>query len=203
MSNQENPLNDIKNVCVFAGSSFGNREIYQQSAQLLAKEIVTNGYNIVFGGGSNGLMGVLADSAIEHDGYIIGVITEQLNDIEVGHPGLNEMLIVDTMHERKQLMAEKSDAIICLPGGVGTWEEFFESLTWNQLGLQSKPIILLNIENYYSTLKAFVEHAVAEGFLPRSTSKELLFVSSVEEAIEEIKNFIPKDKSDWFKRLKE
>jgi len=203
MSNQKNPSNNIKNVCVFAGSSFGNREIYQQSAQLLAKEIVTNGYNIVFGGGSNGLMGVLADSAIAHDGYIIGIITEQLNDIEVGHPDLNEMVIVDTMHERKKLMAEKSDAIICLPGGVGTWEEFFESLTWNQLGLQSKPIILLNIENYYSTLKAFVEHAVEEGFLPRSTANELLFVSSVEEAIEEIKNFIPKDKSDWFKRLKE
>ena len=203
MSNQKNPLNDIKNVCVFAGSSFGNREVYKQSAQLLAKEIVTNGYSIVFGGGSNGLMGVLADSAIEHDGYIIGVITEQLNDIEVGHPGLNEMVIVDTMHERKKLMAEKSDAIICLPGGVGTWEEFFESLTWNQLGLQSKPIILLNIEDYYSTLKAFVEHAVTEGFLPKSTSKELLFVNSVEDALEEIKHFIPKDKSDWFKRLKE
>ena len=203
MRNQKNPSNNINNVCVFAGSSLGNKEIYKQSAQLLAKEIVTNRYSIVFGGGSNGLMGVLADSAIQHDGYIIGIITEQLNDIEVGHPDLNEMVIVDSMHERKKLMAEKSDAIICLPGGVGTWEEFFESLTWNQLGLQSKPIILLNIENYYSTLKAFVEHAVAEGFLPRSTSKELLFVSSVEEAIEEIKNFIPKDKSDWFKRLKE
>ena len=203
MSNQKNPSNNINNVCVFAGSSLGNKEIYKQSAQLLAKEIVTNGYSIVFGGGSNGLMGVLADSAIQHDGYIIGIITEQLNDIEVGHPGLNEMVIVNSMHERKKLMAEKSDAIICLPGGVGTWEEFFESLTWNQLGLQSKPIILLNIENYYSTLKAFVEHAVEEGFLPRSTANELLFVSSVEEAIEEIKNFIPKDKSDWFKRLKE
>lgn len=202
MSHQKTPLNEIKNVCVFAGSSFGNREIYRQSAQLLAKEIVTNGYNIVFGGGSNGLMGVLADSAIEHDGYIIGVITEQLNDIEVGHPGLNEMLIVDTMHERKQLMAEKSDAIICLPGGVGTWEEFFESLTWNQLGLQSKPIIILNIENYYSTLKDFVEHAVHEGFLPRSTSNELIFANSINEAMDLVDNFIPQDKSKWFERLK-
>ena len=202
MSNQKTPLNNIKNVCVFAGSSFGNREIYRQSAQLLAKEIVTNGYNIVFGGGSNGLMGVLADSAIEHDGYIIGVITEQLNDIEVGHPGLNEMVIVDTMHERKKLMAEKSDAIICLPGGVGTWEEFFESLTWNQLGLQSKPIILLNIENYYSTLKDFVEHAVHEGFLPRSTSNELIFANSIDEAMDLVDNFIPQDKSKWFERLK-
>ena len=202
MSHQKTPLNEIKNVCVFAGSSFGNREIYKQSAQLLAKQIVINGYNIVFGGGSNGLMGVLADSAIEHDGYIIGIITEQLNDIEVGHPGLNEMVIVDTMHERKKLMAEKSDAIICLPGGVGTWEEFFESLTWNQLGLQSKPIILLNIENYYSTLKDFVEHAVHEGFLPRSTSNELIFANSIDEAMDLVDNFIPQDKSKWFERLK-
>ena len=202
MSDQKNPSNNIKNICVFAGSSFGNREIYKQSAQLLAKQIVINGYNIVFGGGSNGLMGVLADSAIEHDGYIIGIITEQLNDIEVGHPGLNEMVIVDTMHERKKLMAEKSDAIICLPGGVGTWEEFFESLTWNQLGLQSKPIILLNIENYYSTLKDFVEHAVHEGFLPRSTSNELIFANSIDEAMDLVDNFIPQDKSKWFERLK-
>ena len=202
MSDQKNPSNNIKNICVFAGSSFGNREIYKQSAQLLAKQIVINGYNIVFGGGSNGLMGVLADSAIEHDGYIIGIITEQLNDIEVGHPGLNEMVIVDTMHERKKLMSEKSDAIICLPGGVGTWEEFFESLTWNQLGLQSKPIILLNIENYYSTLKDFVEHAVHEGFLPRSTSNELIFANTIDEAMDLVDNFIPQDKSKWFERLK-
>ena len=195
--------NNIKNICVFAGSSLGNREIYSESAKLLAKEIVSNGYNIVFGGGSNGLMGILAESAIENEGYIIGVITERLDDIEVGHPGLNEMVVVATMHERKKLMAEKSDAIICLPGGVGTWEEFFESLTWNQLGIQSKPIVILNIENYYATLKEFVNHAVTEGFLPNSTSKELLFIDTIEEAMDEIKNFVPKDKSTWYKRLKD
>ena len=195
--------NNIKNICVFAGSSLGNREIYSESAKHLAKEIVSNGYNIVFGGGSNGLMGILADSAIENEGYIIGVITERLDEIEVGHPGLNEMVVVDSMHERKKLMAEKSDAIICLPGGVGTWEEFFESLTWNQLGIQSKPIVILNIENYYATLKEFVNQAVVEGFLPNSTSKELLFIDTIEEAMDEIKNFVPKDKSTWYKRLKD
>lgn len=195
--------NNIKNICVFAGSSLGNREIYSESAKQLAKEIVSNGYNIVFGGGSNGLMGILADSAIENEGYIIGVITERLDDIEVGHPGLNELVVVDTMHARKKLMAEKSDAIICLPGGVGTWEEFFESLTWNQLGIQSKPIVILNIENYYVTLKEFVNHAVTEGFLPNSTSKELIFVDTIEEAMHKIKDFVPKDKSTWYKRLKD
>ena len=116
---------------------------------------------------------------------------------------MNELIIVKNMHERKKMMADKSQAVVCLPGGVGTWEEFFESLTWNQLGLQTKPIILLNIENYYSKLKVFIEHAVKEGFLPQSTSEELVLVNNVDEAIIEIRNFIPKDTSTWYERLKD
>ena len=195
--------NNIKNVCVFLGSSLGNREIYKEATELLAKELVSNGYQIVYGGGSNGLMGVLGDSAVDAGGYITGIITEQLDDIEVGHQGLNELIIVKNMHERKKMMADKSQAVVCLPGGVGTWEEFFESLTWNQLGLQTKPIILLNIENYYSKLKIFIQHAVDEGFLPQSTSDELVLVDDVDEAILQIKNFIPKDTSTWYQRLKD
>ena len=126
-----------------------------------------------------------------------------LDDIEVGHQGLNELIIVKNMHERKKMMADKSQAVVCLPGGVGTWEEFFESLTWNQLGLQTKPIILLNIEGYYSKLSIFIEHAVAEGFLPQSTSDELVLVNDVDEAILQIKNFVPKDTSTWYQRLKD
>ena len=195
--------NNIKNVCVFLGSSLGNREIYKEATELLAKELVSNGYQIVYGGGSNGLMGVLGDSAVDAGGYITGIITEQLDDIEVGHQGLNELIIVKNMHERKKMMADKSQAVVCLPGGVGTWEEFFESLTWNQLGLQTKPIILLNIENYYSKLKIFIQHAVDEGFLPQSTSDELVLVNDVDEAILQIKNFVPKDTSTWYQRLKD
>ena len=194
--------NNIRNVCVFLGSSLGNREIYKEATELLAKELVSNGYQIVYGGGSNGLMGVLGDSAVDAGGYITGIITKQLDDIEVGHQGLNELIIVKNMHERKKMMADKSQAVVCLPGGVGTWEEFFESLTWNQLGLQTKPIILLNIENYYSKLKIFIQHAVDEGFLPQSTSDELVLVDDVDEAILQIKNFIPKDTSTWYQRLK-
>ena len=194
--------NNIRNVCVFLGSSLGNREIYKEATELLAKELISNGYQIVYGGGSNGLMGVLGDSAVDAGGYITGIITEQLDDIEVGHQGLNELIIVKNMHERKKMMADKSQAVVCLPGGVGTWEEFFESLTWNQLGLQTKPIILLNIENYYSKLKIFIQHAVDEGFLPQSTSDELVLVDDVDEAILQIKNFIPKDTSTWYQRLK-
>ena len=195
--------NNIRNVCVFLGSSLGNREIYKEATELLAKELVSNGYQIVYGGGSNGLMGVLGDTAVDSGGYITGIITEQLDDIEVGHQGLNELIIVKNMHERKKMMADKSQAVVCLPGGVGTWEEFFESLTWNQLGLQTKPIILLNIENYYSKLKIFIQHAVDEGFLPQSTSDELVLVDDVDEAIIQIKNFIPKDTSTWYQRLKD
>ena len=194
--------NNIRNVCVFLGSSLGNREIYKEATELLAKELVSNGYQIVYGGGSNGVMGVLGDTAVDAGGHITGIITEQLNDIEVGHQGLNELIIVKNMHERKKMMADKSQAVVCLPGGVGTWEEFFESLTWNQLGLQTKPIILLNIENYYSKLKIFIQHAVDEGFLPQSTSNELVLVDDVDEAILQIKNFIPKDTSTWYQRLK-
>lgn len=195
--------NNIRNVCVFLGSSLGNREIYKKVTELLAKELISNGYQIVYGGGSNGLMGVLGDSAVDAGGYITGIITEQLDDIEVGHQGLNELIIVKNMHERKKMMADKSQAVVCLPGGVGTWEEFFESLTWNQLGLQTKPIILLNIENYYSKLKIFIQHAVDEGFLPQSTSDELVLVNDVDEVILQIKNFIPKDTSTWYQRLKD
>jgi len=185
----------IKTICIFAGSSFGKRQIYRQTAKDLATLITKQGYRIVFGGGSNGLMGVLADAAVESKGHITGVITEQLNEIEVGHKSLTELVVVKSMHERKLEMAKRSEAVICLTGGVGTWEEFFESLTWNQLGIQSKPIVLLNIENYYTPLKAFVKHAVQEGFLPQSTSNELIFVESVDEAMDVIDNFTPQDKS--------
>ena len=193
----------METICIFAGSSVGNRKIYTETAKDLAASIIDHGYKIVFGGGSNGLMGILADSALDAGGHITGIITEQLNGIEVGHKGLSELVIVETMHDRKKEMAERSDAVVCLPGGVGTWEEFFESLTWNQLGLQSKPIILLNLDGYYTLLSEFVEHSVAEGFLPRSTANELIFVNSIAEAIEQLQHYVPKDKANWFKRLQE
>ena len=193
----------METICIFAGSSVGNRKIYTETTKDLAASIIDHGYKIVFGGGSNGLMGILADSAIDAGGHITGIITEQLNNIEVGHKGLSELVIVETMHDRKKEMAERSDAVVCLPGGVGTWEEFFESLTWNQLGLQSKPIILLNLDDYYSLLSEFVEHSVAEGFLPRSTANELIFVNSIAEAIEQLQHYVPKNKANWFKRLQE
>ena len=193
----------METICVFLGSSVGKRKIYSETTKDLATSIIDQGYKIVFGGGNVGLMGILADAALAANGHVTGIITEQLNGVEVGHKGLSELVIVKSMHERKKEMAKRSDAVICMPGGVGTWEEFFESLTWNQLGLQSKPIILLSLDNYYALLSEFVEHAVEEGFLPRSTANELIFVDSISEAMAQIKQFVPKDKANWFKRLQE
>jgi len=193
----------IKSICVFAGSSLGSISAYSSMATQLGKGIVSSGYSMVYGGGSKGLMGVIADSVIESGGEVRGVITQQLKEIEVAHKGLTELFVVSTMHERKALMAKLSEAIIALPGGVGTWEEFYEALAWNQLGLHSKPIILVNVEDYYSGLYKFTEKAVEEGFLPSSTFEDLYIVHSPKEAINIVENFKEKDKDKWFERMEE
>ena len=193
----------MKSICVFSGSSLGKKTSYKEAAVKLGKAIADEGYSMVYGGGSHGLMGVVADSVLNSGGEVIGIITEQLNEIEVGHKHLNELIVVSSMHLRKAKMAEMSEAIISLPGGVGTWEEFFEALAWNQLGIHSKPIILLNVEGYYDELYSFSIKACKEGFIPQSTLDDFYLISNVEDAIECINNFKPRDKSQWFKRLKE
>ena len=193
----------MKSVCIFAGSSLGRNKSYKETATELGQTLFQNGYSMVYGGGSVGLMGVIADSVLHSGGKVTGVITRKLKEVEVGHKDLTELIVVDSMHERKSKMAELSDAIISLPGGVGTWEEFFEALAWNQLGIHSKPIILLNVDNYYEDLHTFAEKACFQGFLPSSTLEDLFFVNSVQEAINKIKNFEPKENLKWFKRLKE
>ena len=141
--------------------------------------------------------------ALKNEGEVTGVITQRLKDVEVAHKSLTKLFIVDSMHERKAKMAEISDAIISLPGGVGTWEEFFEALAWNQLGIHSKPIILLNVEGYYDELYAFTKKACHEGFLPQSTLDDFYLTNSVKDSLSIINTFTPKDKSLWYKRLKE
>ena len=142
----------MKSICVFAGSAKGVRESYSKNAKDLGLEIAKRKFSMVYGGGSKGLMGIVADAALEGGAKVTGVITERLHDVEVGHNNLTSLEIVPSMHDRKARMAELSDAIISLPGGVGTWEEFFEALAWNQLGIYSKPIILFDVEGYYLSL---------------------------------------------------
>ena len=191
----------MKSICVFAGSAQGTKASYSKSAIDLGHEIAKRSYTMVYGGGSKGLMGVVADAVLEGGSSVTGVITEKLHDVEVGHKNLTSLEIVSSMHERKSRMAELSDAIISLPGGVGTWEEFFEALAWNQLGIYSKPIVLYNVDDYYSKLFEFTQFSVQEGFLPETTHEELFISKSLEEIFEFIESFQIRDTEDWFNRL--
>ena len=191
----------MKTICVFAGSASGLRQVYSTSAAALGSEIAKRNLSMVYGGGSRGLMGITADSALEGGASVTGVITEKLHDIEVGHTNLTSLEIVSSMHERKARMAELSDAVISLPGGVGTWEEFYEALAWNQLGIYSKPIVLFNVDGYYQELYDFTKHSVDEGFLPKSSLDEFFISDSLEDIFNFINSFELRDTKDWFKRL--
>tara|TARA_X000000368_G_scaffold348204_1_gene287919 strand:+ start:267 stop:848 length:582 start_codon:yes stop_codon:yes gene_type:complete len=191
----------MKSICVYAGSASGNKIEFTEKAMELGYAIADKGFSMVYGGGSNGLMGITADAALSKGAKVTGIITEQLDAIEVGHKGLTNLEIVSSMHKRKARMAELSDAIISLPGGVGTWEELFEALAWNQLGFYSKPIILFNVDGYYSSLYQFSKDAVKEGFLPKSTFDELFISEDLEVIFNFISNFKKKDGKDWYKRL--
>ena len=191
----------MKSICVYAGSASGNKIEFTEKAMELGHTIADKGCSMVYGGGSNGLMGITADAALSKGAKVTGVITEQLDAIEVGHKGLTNLEIVSSMHKRKARMAELSDAIISLPGGVGTWEELFEALAWNQLGFYSKPIILFNVDGYYSSLYQFSKDAIDEGFLPQSTFDELFISENLESIFDFIATFEKKDGKDWFKRL--
>jgi len=152
-------------LCIFCGSSPGARPEYAEATVELAQVLAARGIGIVYGGASVGLMGLLADSAMEAGGEVVGVIPNALERKEIARHGITELHVVDSMHERKALMAELSDAFIALPGGSGTLEELFEVFTWSQLGLHRKACALLNVAGYYDGLAAFLDHAVDERFL--------------------------------------
>jgi len=155
----------LNRVCIFCGSSTGVRPDYREAAETIAAHLAQRRIDIVFGGGCVGLMGVVADTALAHGGHVIGVIPSALVAREIAHRGLPDLRIVSSMHERKALMASLSDAFIALPGGFGTLEEFFEVVTWTQLGLHRKPCGLLNVAGYYDPLVALIDRAVADGFI--------------------------------------
>jgi uncharacterized protein (TIGR00730 family) len=167
----------MRRICVFCGSNSGVRSEYAEAARALAVVLAEHKLGIVYGGGNVGLMGVLADAALGVGGEVIGVIPQSLLDKEVGHRGVTELLVVETMHERKALMNDLSDAFIALPGGFGTLDEFFEVLTWSQLGFHGKPCALLNVAGYYDRMLAMLDHAVAEGLL-RPAHRELVIADT-------------------------
>ena len=152
-------------LCVFCGSNVGTAAAYTDAAEALGKLLARRRIGLVYGGGRVGLMGVIADAVMLHGGEVIGVIPQSLADREIAHSRITELRIVDSMHMRKAMMAELSDAFVAMPGGVGTFEEFFEAVTWTQLGLHRKPCGLLNVAEFYTPLVAFIDKAVSEGFI--------------------------------------
>ena len=155
----------MNSICVYCGSKFGDRLDYRRAAEKLGRVLAESGFHLVYGGGGVGLMGVVANTALDTGGQVTGIITQGLVDIEAQNPRVDDMRVVSTMHERKQVMADLADAFIVLPGGFGTFEEMFEILTWAQLDIHRKPVGLLNISGYYNYLLNFMQYSVAEGFV--------------------------------------
>jgi uncharacterized protein (TIGR00730 family) len=179
----------IPRICVFCGSSPGARPSYVAAATALARHLVARNISIVYGGGQRGLMGTLADAAMAAGGEVIGVMPRFLADKELAHREVSELRIVDSMHERKALMAELSGAFIALPGGYGTFEEFCEVLTWTQLGLQHKPCGLVNVEGYFDHLLTFFDHAVTEGFVRQEHRQMVISENASETLVERLLEF--------------
>ena len=156
----------MNSLCVFCGSRTGTDPAFAAAARAVGSAIGRRGWRLVYGGGGSGLMGEVADAALTAGARSTGVIPAALMERELGHRGLEELLVVETMHERKRMMAERSDAFVALPGGIGTFEELFEVWTWLQLGYHAKPVGLLNVAGYYDPLLAFLDRSVAQGFVP-------------------------------------
>lgn len=155
----------MKKICVYCGSKPGKRPEYLEEARALGTQLAEAGLGLVYGGASVGIMGAVATAALEAGGHVTGIIPKSLLEKEIAHSGLNQLVVVDSMHERKAMMEKESDAFIALPGGFGTLEEIFEMLTWVQIGLHNKPCGLLNVQGYYDHLLTFLNHAISEGLI--------------------------------------
>jgi|ERR1700691_646957 uncharacterized protein (TIGR00730 family) len=190
----------MKRICVFCGSSQDSRPEYGAAAEEMAAELVRRNIGLVYGGGNVGLMGVIADAVLRAGGAVQGVIPEHLMAREVGHKGLTKLHVVHSMHERKALMADLSDAFVASPGGVGTLEEFCEVVTWTQLGLHEKPCGILNVLGFYSPLLAMLDHAVEQLFLKPENRALVLARDSVVELLEALEEWRPVHIEKWLSR---
>jgi len=190
----------MERICVYAGSNPGTDPAYAACAAELACAAVERGLGVVYGGGKVGLMGVLADAALEAGGEVIGVMPQDLIDREIGHQGVTELRVVGSMHERKALMAELSDGFAALPGGAGTLEELIEVYTWSQLGLHRKPMGVLNVGGYYDPLARMLDHAVAEGFLRQTHRDAMHFAATPQELLDLFEGWEPEYLSKWMDR---
>jgi hypothetical protein len=187
----------MKSITVFCGSNSGLRPEYAEAAQLLAQLLVERQIRLVFGGGKVGLMGIIADTVVQLGGEVIGIIPDSLDQKEVGHRGITTLHVVGSMHERKAMMADLADSFIAMPGGIGTFEEFFEILTWAQLGFHQKPCGLLNVLNYYEPLLKLCDQAVCEGFLRPVHRQLILEDSEPQPLLDKMADYRPQAVEKW------
>ncbi len=185
------PRPTIRRICVFCGSRPGNRPEYVVAARQLGSLLAERGIGLVYGGASVGIMGAVADATLRGGGEVIGVIPQALVRHELAHDHLTELRVVASMHERKALMAELSDGVIALPGGFGTFEELFETITWSQLGIHRKPFGVLNVGGFYDALLALVDHSIAEGFVPPEHRGLILQATEPEAILDQIASYEP------------
>ena len=178
-------------ICVFCGSSSGASSAYREAARQVGETLVRHRVDLVYGGGRVGLMGIVADAVLGAGGRVIGVIPDALATKEIAHDGLTELHVVSGMHERKALMATKSSAFLTLPGGIGTFEEFFEILSWGALGIHQKPVGILNVDGYFDPLIALLEHGIAEQFIRPSYLHSLLVCDHVDQLIDDLLAYVP------------
>lgn len=190
----------MNRICVFCGASNGGKPEYKSAAERMGAALADRSIGLVYGGGKVGLMGAIADAVLVRGGYVIGVIPRALVEKEIAHAGLTDLRIVGSMHERKAMMAELSDAFIAMPGGFGTIEEFVEVLTWSQLGLHSKPCGLLNIGGYYDPLLKFFDHSVREGFVKEEHARMVVADTDPVRLLERLKAWKPPQIPKWIGR---
>ena len=187
----------MKNITVFCGSSFGTDAIFKEQAELLGKTLAKQNITLVYGGANVGLMGAVADGALSENGAVIGVLPNFLRSKEIAHQGLTELILVESMHERKTKMNDLCDGVIALPGGFGTLEELFEMLTWAQLGLHKKPIAILNINGFYDALIELLKVMVEKGLL-KDVNQEMLLVSdNIDDLLNQMKNYTAPTVGKW------
>lgn len=187
----------MKRIAVFCGSSMGTKEVFKNKAIALAKALVQRKIDLVYGGAKVGIMGVIADAVLQEGGKVTGVLPRFLQAKELAHSELTELILVDSMHERKTKMNELCDGVLALPGGFGTLEELFEMLTWGQLGLHKKPIALLNVAGFYDNLNLFTQTMVDSGFLKASNRDMLLIDDKVDSILDKMENYLPPDVVKW------
>jgi uncharacterized protein (TIGR00730 family) len=190
----------MKSVCVFCGSNPGNDPVYAEGARAMGAEIARRGLVLVYGGGAVGLMGIVADAALEAGGEVHGIIPEALCRKEVGHRALTRLEVVDTMHTRKARMAELSDGFIAMPGGIGTFEELFEIWTWGQLGIHSKPLGMLNVAGFYDPLAAFLDGTVEAGFLKQPHRAMAMTDTHPATLLDRMEQYVPAQTYKWVEK---